>query len=474
MPSRDDAVARATEYFDSGGFEEELGRRVAIPTESQAARGLPHCRRYLDEEMVPAFEAMGFECRVFDNPVETCGPILLATRTEDAALPTVLGYGHGDVIHGLEDLWSKGAGPWKIARDGDRLYGRGTADNKGQHTINMAAMRAVLEERGSLGFNAKFMIETGEENGSAGVRDVVESNLDAFRSDVFIASDGPRTRPDQPTMSLGARGALNFELVCRLRDGGGNHSGNWGGALADPAAILCQAIATIAPNGEIRVPEWRPQQVRNSWREALASVTLDGGPGGPEVDEDWGEPGLTPAERVHAWNSFAVLAMISGNPASPVNAIAPWARAHCQLRYIAGTDVDDILPALRRHLEANGITRVEVNPPPPENAGGFAASRTELDDPWAAWTRDALARATGQTPAIIPQMGGSICNEVFTDTLGIPAIWIPHSYRGCSQHAPDEHVLLPQCREALQIMAGLYWDLGDPSTPNPGRTRGRA
>ncbi len=317
MPSRDDAVARATEYFDSGTFEEELGRRVAIPTESQAARGLPHCRRYLEEEMIPAFEAMGFETRIFDNPVETCGPILLATRTEDPGLPTVLGYGHGDVIHGLEDLWSKGAGPWQIARDGDRLYGRGTADNKGQHTINMAALRAVLEERGSLGFNAKFMIETGEENGSAGVRAVVEQNLDAFRSDVFIASDGPRTRPDQPTMSLGARGAQNFELVCHLRDGGGNHSGNWGGALADPAAILAQAIATIAPNGEIRVPEWRPQPVRNSWREALAGVTLDGGPGGPEVDADWGEPGLTPAERVHAWNSFAVLAMISGNPGQP-------------------------------------------------------------------------------------------------------------------------------------------------------------
>ena len=190
-------------------------------------------------------------------------------------------------------------------------------------------------------------------------------------------------------------------------------------------------------------------------------------PAGRRSNEDWGEPGLTPAERVHAWNSFAVLAMISGNPASPVNAIAPWARAHCQLRYIAGTDVDDILPALRRHLEAQGITRVEVNPPPPENAGGFAASRTELDDPWAGWVREALTRATGQKPAIIPQMGGSICNEVFTDTLGIPAIWIPHSYRGCSQHAPDEHVLLPQCREALRIMAGLYWDLGDPSVPHP-------
>ena len=467
MPSRDDAVARATEYFESGGFEEELGRRVAIPSESQTAEGLPHCRRYLEEEMIPAFEAMGFETQVFENPVETCGPILLATRAEDEGLPTVLGYGHGDVIRGLDEQWTKGAGPWRTAREGERLYGRGTADNKGQHTINMAALDAVLRTRGRLGFNAKFMIEMGEENGSAGVRDVVAENRDAFGADVFIGSDGPRVRPDRATISLGARGAQNFDLVCDLRDGG-HHSGNWGGALADPAAVLAHAISTIvSPSGEIQVAEWRPDGLPEAWREALKEVELGGGPGGPEVDADWGEPGLTPAERVFAWNSFAVLAMLSGNPASPVNAISPWARAHCQLRYIAGTDVADILPALRRHLEVHGLTRVQVEPPPPENAAGFAASRTELDAPWAGWTRAALERATGEDPAVIPQMGGSICNEVFTDVLGIPAIWIPHSYRGCSQHAPDEHVLLPQCRESLQIMAGLYWDLGDPEVPHP-------
>jgi acetylornithine deacetylase/succinyl-diaminopimelate desuccinylase-like protein len=467
MPSRDDAVARATDYFEDGTFEAEMARRVAIPSESQTREGLPHCRRYLDEEMVPAFEAMGFQTRIFDNPVETCGPILLATRPEDPGLPTVLGYGHGDVIRGLDDQWSKGAGPWQTARDGDRLYGRGTADNKGQHTINMAALNAVLQTRGHLGFNAKFMIETGEENGSAGVADVVGANLDAFRADVFIASDGPRVRPDRPTMGLGARGAMNFDMVCELREGG-HHSGNWGGALADPAMLLAHAVSTIvSPTGQLQVQEWRPPAIRNSWRAALGDVDLDGGPGGPAVDEDWGEPGLTPAERVFGWNSFAVLAMLSGNPASPVNAIAPWARAHCQLRYIAGTDVDDILPALRRHLQAHGITRVDVRPPPPENAGGFSASRTELDDPWAAWTREALARAGGRAPAVIPQMGGSICNEVFTDILRIPAIWIQHSYRGCSQHAPDEHVLLPLCREALGIMARLYWDLGDPSIVRP-------
>lgn len=465
MTNRDEAITRAGAYFDDGEFEGDLSRRVAIPTESQTPEGLPHCARYLAEEMRPAFEAMGFSCQVFDNPVEEAGPILLATRHESDGQPTVLGYGHGDVIRGLDDQWTKGAGPWKTARDGDRLYGRGTADNKGQHTINMAAMNAVLQTRGSLGFNAKFMIETGEENGSAGVRDVVEANLDVFSADVFIASDGPRVRVDRPTMCLGSRGALNFMLACNLRDGG-HHSGNWGGALVDPAAILSHAIASIVSHeGQIQVKKWLPPPISNSVREALKGVAIEGGPTAPEIDPDWGEPGMTTAEKVYAWNSFAVLAMTSGNPQSPVNAIAPSARALCQLRYIVGTEKAAIVPALERHLAAHGFTNVSVEPPPPENAAGYGASRTELDDPWAIWVRDAIKRSTGQTPAILPQMGGSICNEVFTDTLGLPAIWIPHSYAACSQHAPDEHVLMPLCREALCVMAGLYWDLGEGGTP---------
>ena len=459
--TREAAIAAATEYLTSGTFETDLARRVAIPTESQTPDGLPHTRRYLETEMAPAFEEMGFTWTIYENPKPGVGPVLLATRDEGAEA-TILGYGHGDVIRGQVDQWTKGAGPWQTARDGERLYGRGTADNKGQHTINMAAMRAVLQARGSLGFNAKFMIEMAEENGSQGLGDVIAANMEAFGADVFIASDGPRVRPDRPTLSLGARGGMNFDLVCDLREGG-HHSGNWGGALADPVMILSHALASICgPTGQILIQDWLPPPMSNTVRTALADVTLDPGPDGPVIDPDWGEPGMTTAEKVYGWNSFAVLAISSGNIDAPVNAIQPVARAHCQLRYIAGTDVDQVLPALERHLAENGLDRIRVEPPTGANAAGFAASRTEPDDPWALRVQRSMQQTTGEKPAIIPQMGGSICNDLFTDLLGLPAIWIPHSYSGCSQHAPDEHILMPVSESALRIMAGLYWDLGDP------------
>ncbi|MEM7188730.1 MAG: M20 family metallopeptidase [Pseudomonadota bacterium] len=457
--TRNAAIARAQDNFDTGAFHADLARRVGIATESQHPRGLPECRRYLTDEMTPTLEALGFACQIFENPIPDVGPVLLATRDEGADL-TVLGYGHGDVVLGQDDQWTKGAGPWQTDQDGDRLYGRGTADNKGQHSINIAALAAVLAERGKLGFNAKILIEMAEEAGSRGLHDIVAANREAFAADLFVGSDGPRVRIDRPTLSLGARGGMNFDLVCALREGA-HHSGNWGGALADPVMILSHALASISgPTGEILVPEMLPPPMTNAVRMALADIEIDGGPQGPEIDPDWGAPGLTTAERVYGWNSFAVLAIGAGDISAPVNAIRPAARAHCQLRFVAGTDTSKVLLGLRAHLDAAGFDMVEIKTPEGGDAIRFDASRTEPDHPWVSRIVQSMTETIGTAPAIIPQMGGSICNDVFADILGLPAIWVPHSYTGCSQHAPDEHLLLPVAREALSIMAGIYWDLG--------------
>ena len=463
--TRKKTIEKALAFFDDGGYVEELSRRVAIRTESQKPEQRPELYRYLEDEITPAFQVMGHDCQVFDNPVDGKGPVLLATRIEDENLSTVLGYGHGDVIRGLEDQWYEGLSPWETVQDGDRLYGRGTADNKGQHTINMNAMRIAMETRGTLGFNSKFMVETGEENGSPGLHELVSQHFDAFSADVFIASDGPRVSPDMPTIFLGARGVKNFDLVCELREGG-HHSGNWGGLLANPGIILSHALASIvSETGRIKVKEWLPGPLPNSVKAALRGLMADGGENAPEIDEGWGERDLSAAEQVYGWNSFEVLAFKVGNPDRPVNAVPPRAWAHCQLRFIADTDRDAIIPALRKHLDENGFDMVEVQPPPDMNAGDFGSTRTDPENPWAVWASNSLERTIGSPPAVIPQLGGSICNDVFTDLLDLPTIWVPHSYASCSQHAPNEHILLSEARSAIELMAGLYWDLGEGDTP---------
>lgn len=457
MTTRDGAMARINDYLASGGFEEELGHLVAFETESQEPAKRQELERYLVEEMAPKLDALGFTPQILQNPVDPGVPFLFAERIEDPAFETVLIYGHGDVIRAQTEQWREGLHPFRLVKEGDRLYGRGTADNKGQHCINIAALRAVIAEKGHLGFNCKVIIEMGEECGSPGLAELFRQNRDLFAANVLIASDGPRLHPERPTLFMGSRGAINFDLVVDLREGA-HHSGNWGGLLRDPAIVLAHALASIVDRrGQIQIPEWRPTSLTPAVREVLKDCPV-GGYDGPKIDPDWGEESLTPSERVFGWNSFAVLAQSSGVPEAPVNAISARAKAHCQLRYVVGTQPDDILPALRRHLDRHGFTDVEIVP---ADRGFFRATRLDPDHPWVTRAKESIAKTTGKKPAVLPNLAGSLPNETFAEILGLATVWVPHSYPGCSQHAPDEHALVSITEEALAMMTGLFWDIGE-------------
>ncbi|MEA2919417.1 MAG: hypothetical protein QOJ15_11498, partial [Bradyrhizobium sp.] len=317
--SRAAAIARAETYFDSGAFKGDLSRRVAIPTESQNPERAEDLARYLSSEMAPALEKLGFKTRTLTQ-ARAKGPFLFAERIEDPSLPTVFGYGHGDVIRGLDKSWHEGLSPWTVTEKDGRYYGRGVVDNKGQHTINIAAQAAVLAERGKLGFNAKWLIEMGEETGSPGLRELCAEHEDLLKADVLVGSDGPRLTADRPTISLGTRGAFPIDIWIDAREGG-HHSGNWGGLLSSPAIQLVHALATITgPTGQIRIPEWVPAAgIPESVKRALADCEVKSGPGDPVIAPNWAEPGLTLAEKVFAWCTFEILAMTSGVPESPVN-----------------------------------------------------------------------------------------------------------------------------------------------------------
>lgn len=459
---RQHALALAEAHFAGGDFVRDLARRVAIRSESQEAAGHPALRAYLADELMPTLAAQGFTGRLHDNPHGPF-PFLVATRHEDDALPTVLMYGHGDVIRGQDASWKKGAGPWQLQAEGERLYGRGTADNKGQHSINIAALSQALAARGGrLGFNVKWLFETGEEAGSPGLAEFCAAHRAELAADVLIASDGPRLRADAPTVFLGSRGVANFELELTLREGG-HHSGNWGGLLANPGIVLAHAIASLVDaRGRILVPALKPPPIPANVRAALAGLQLGGSPGDPAIDPDWGEPEQTPAERVFAWNTLEVLAYKTGNPDFPVNAIPHTAKATMHMRFVVGTDIARLREHVQAHLAAHGFGAVQVSEP-----AVMAATRLDPDSPWVHFTLASLARTAGRPPVLLPNLGGSLPNDVFADILGLPTVWVPHSYPACSQHAPDEHLLLPVAREALALMTGLFWDLGEEAASLP-------
>ena len=465
------AVAQAEQHFDSGAFFKQLAQRVACRTESQEPTSAPLLQAYLADQIAPALQALGFVVTLHDNPLPGAPPLLTAERLEDPTLPTVLFYGHGDVVRGHAGQWADGRDPWALTAVGPatgaanttRWYGRGSADNKAQHSINIAALAAVLGARGGrLGFNAKWLLEMGEETGSPGLAEFCQQEQHRLAADVLIASDGPRLRADRPTVFLGSRGVANFELVLNAR-AGGHHSGNWGGLLRNPGTVLANAMSSLVDGrGVIRVEGLRPPPIPVAVRTALADITVGGGPGDPAIDPNWGEPGLSPPERVFGWNTLEVLAFACGNAAQPVNAIPPSARATLQLRFVVGSQAHRIRELVLAHLAAQGFDGITCSEPVV-----MQATRLDPDNAWVRLALRSLAHSTGVKPALLPNLGGSLPNDVFADILGLPTVWVPHSYPACSQHAPNEHVLPALLRQGLGMTAALLWRVGDEAASLP-------
>lgn len=447
-------------YFSSGRLFADLGRRVAYPTESATAEGQVALQAYLADVLIPDLEALGCRTELFQDWEGGSNSFLIGTRFESEDSPTVLCYGHADVVPGQAGEWTAGRDPWVLEAEEDRWYGRGTADNKGQHLINLTALRILLEDQGTLGFNLTFLFECGEEIGSPSLAEFAASHRELLAADVFIASDGPRLSADTPTIFLGGRGGFAFELEADLRDGS-YHSGNWGGLLRNPATTLAGAIGTLVDgHGRLLLPRLLPPPMPDAVRSALRTVDIPHTPGDPHIDRDWADTALTPAEKVYGGNTLEVLAIGAGDIRSPINAIPGSAKAALQLRFVAGTDTEGLETAVQDHLDANGYGMVRVR-----MTTSFPASRLDPMNPWVAWASRSLSHTTGIEPTVLPNIGGSLPNDVFEGILGLPTLWVPHSYPGCRQHAPDEHFLGSIAHQGLRIACGLFHDLGHTTTP---------
>lgn len=456
----DKAAAQALAWFDRGEFKATLARRVALATESQSSTRDAVLVRYFDDEIKPALSAMGFSLLSVDNPRAAHRPFLIASRIEDPTLPTLLTYGHGDVVFGDDEHWREGLTPWQLVEENDRWYGRGTADNKGQHSINIAALEQIFLARGGrLGFNCKVLFEMGEEISSPGLADLCRDHAEALSADLLIASDGPRLSATRPTLFLGSRGAVNFRLSINARDNA-YHSGNWGGLLTNPGTQLANALACLVnQHGQLLIDALKPPAVSPQIRQILSDIDVGGGETDPPIDPLWGEPGLTPTERLYAWNQLEVLSFLTGNPQRPMNAIPGLATAVCQLRFVVGTDWENLTQHVRAHLDARGFSQVEV-----EFMRGSPATRFDPTDPLVGWALGVMQHSCGKKPALLPNLGGSLPNDVFSDILGLPTLWVPHSYPACGQHGVNEHMLRSVAREGLEIMTRLLWDLGEQGT----------
>jgi acetylornithine deacetylase/succinyl-diaminopimelate desuccinylase-like protein len=454
--SPENLVTAGKAHAERPDFADRLATLISLPTDASAPDAKHWTVTYL--HLISGWLGLlGFDVT---HLTEGAPPFLIARRIEDASLPTVLTYSHGDVVPGMEGDWDEGRDPWTLSESGDLWYGRGIADNKGQFLVNLTAVEALLEARGRLGFNLVWLIEMGEEVGSPQLHEICEREAELLSADLLLASDGPRVSADTPTLFLGARGGVTFRLDLKRRDSG-RHSGNFGGALRNPALELAHALSTITDrNGTLQIDGWTPGTIPQATRDTLRDII----PAGGAIDADWGVPDLSPAERIHAWSSAEVLAFHAGHPPYPVNAIPPQASAWVQLRYAPGTPDDALEETLRTHLDAHGFHDITIISDGPS----FRASATPVDHPAVTRIVAAATEAIGQPPTVLPSLGGSLPNDVFRDILGLPTIWVPHSYPECSQHAPNEHLPKELLINATGLMCALFGSISG-TTPQDWR-----
>ncbi|WP_018915916.1 M20 family metallopeptidase [Vreelandella zhanjiangensis] len=457
LSGRERALKLATDTLTDGTFYNTLARRVAMKTVSQDPARQATLHDYLTQEMVPLLSKLGFACDIIDNPQPGRPPLLIGQRIEDPAYSTLLLYGHGDVTDGQEATWAEGIDPWALTFIDGRVYGRGTADNKGQHSVNLAALEAVIKARdGKLGYNVKILFEMSEEIGSPGLEETCLAYQEALAADLFLASDGPRIRADMPTLFLGSRGVVQFKLGLNTGNGG-RHSGNWGGVITNPAVVLCNAIATLLSNeGRIQVDFLKAPAITEELAQLIRELPVGGDSTDPAINKNWGEKGLTNGERLYGTNTLEILGMSAGRTDKPVGAIPANAEAVLQLRFVKGTAWQALEENLRAHLDAHGFADLTL-----EMLGGYAATRLDPSHPWVGFVAESAQKSLGQPAHILPNLGGTIPNHCFSDALNLPTVWLPHSYPSCNQHAPDEHLLENVVEQGLKMAAGVFWDLGE-------------
>ncbi|MFD1911261.1 M20/M25/M40 family metallo-hydrolase [Halodurantibacterium flavum] len=451
-----DPADRLTSVFDhiAARHDEYLARVIDYarhPSISAHDIGI----REAAERLVRMLAGLGLDVET----VESAGhPFVVGRYTVDPAKPTVLLYGHYDVQPADPlDLWD--SPPFEpTIRDG-RIYGRGIADNKGQHFAQIMAIEAHLAVHGTLPCNLILLLEGEEEIGSPRIAEFIAAHRDRLRADFVVTADGPLHESGRGTLTHGVRGMFAFELRARtaVRD---THSGNYGGVVPNAVWTLVHLLASMKDEGgRITIEGLHDPIVPPSGAEIAAAraLPLDL----PAYMEKMGIAQLDAPDDRPFWDRLMFHPTLTinglhggyGGPGS--KSVLPCeAVAKCDIRLVEGMTPDQVLACLRAHVERHA-PGVEVIP-----QGGMLPSKTPFDDPWGEVLREAITAARGEAPLVFPSMGGSLPDYVFTKILGVPAYVMPYANADSANHAPNENLRVDLFLQGIRTGAALLDRLG--------------
>ena len=376
------------------------------------------------------------------NNVEVCptagNPIVYGEKIVDPSLPTVLVYGHYDVqpADPLE-LWA--TPPFEpTIRDG-KIYARGAADDKGQFYMHIKAFE-YMTKNNALSCNVKFMIEGEEEVGSSNLGAFVKANKERLKNDVIVISDTSMISLEQPSLETGLRGLsyVEVEVTGPNRD---LHSGVYGGAIANPATILAQLIASLHDkNNHIAIPGFYDDVVELSQeeRDALNKAPFDIEEYKTDlgVDDVWGEKGYTTIERTGIRPTLEVNGIWGGYIGEGAKTVLPSkAYAKISMRLVPNQNSEKITRLFKTHFEgiAPAYVKVKVTP---HHGGEPVVTPTDSIAYQAA--EKALEEAFNKKP--IPTRGGGSIPIValFEKELQVKTVLLGFGLDSDNLHSPNE------------------------------------
>ncbi|HUB79491.1 MAG TPA: dipeptidase [Bryobacteraceae bacterium] len=390
-------------------------------------------------------------------------PLVYAEWLGAPGKPTVLFYGHYDV-QPAEPLDEWKSPPFEPEVRGDNIYARGSADDKGQVYIQIKAVEGLMKTTGNLPVNVKFLLEGEEETGGEHIETYVKTRPPRLKADAAIVCDTEMFAPELPTICVGLRGMVYYELIVQGADHD-LHSGIYGGAAPNPILAIAEIITALKDrDGFLHIPGFHDRVLPPSdkEREAWAHLPFDV----KEYTEKEmgarelvGEPGVPLFERVWARPTLEVHGIRGGFTGEGAKTVIP-ARAVAKIstRLVADQRVDESIAQFRAAVAAaspKGVT-VEV-----KVLHSGEPSLTNPDNRFIHASAEAMKQVFKKETVYI-RSGGSIpIVGVFDRYLGIPSVMMGFGLPDDNLHAPNEKFHLPNFYRGIEAIARYLEILGE-------------
>jgi acetylornithine deacetylase/succinyl-diaminopimelate desuccinylase-like protein len=434
-------------------FLDELFGLIRIPSISSQSEHKQDMYKAAEYWKNLLLEAGADKAEVYDTEGH---PVTYGEKIIDPSLPTVLVYGHMDVMPvDPIDLWN--TDPFEpVIKDG-KIWARGADDDKGQAFMHAKAFEYMVKND-ILPCNVKFMLEGEEEVGSPSLPKFCADNKEMLKADVILVSDTGMIAPDVPSITTGLRGLAYWqvEVTGPNRD---LHSGLFGGAVANPINVLSDMISKMVDeNGHITVPGFYDDVLEVSDEErakmAEAPFSKEEYKKAIDVKELAGEAGFSTNERTGIRPSFDICGIWGGYTGEGAKTVLPskaYAKISCRL--VPNQQHEQIAELFKKHFEsiAPDFAKVEVT-----SLHGGPAYVCPIDLPAYKAAEKAYVDVYGKNPVPV-RSGGSIpIIATFEEVLGIKSVLMGFGLEADAIHSPNENFPLEQFYNGIRTIPQFY------------------